>query len=120
MNRKPFQQRSGFVWRELFLGLAILAFILQLFPMTVSWVYSIFDIRNWSSWAWFLFFCVVCIGLCLMEYGSEFFADIRRRHTESVSITPKTAADVKKERKNRAEERERAKQIREARQRRIW
>jgi hypothetical protein len=119
---KRFRRRSGIAYLEALLVLSILVLVLQMSPVMLPFL----DVRNWSSWGWFAFFAMACIGLCLLEYGAEPLSDFRiyvSRLTRDES-TSKAEAHAMQEKlqakKRRMEEREQLKRMKEAQRRRIY
>lgn len=109
------QGRSGFPWLELFLVIAVLSLVLQLFPTLWRGTVGALDLRNWSRSVWIAANVILLLMLVAIRYLPTMILDWRERRVR------KTASQaVLEKQKKMKDQREQIERLRQARKRRIY
>ena len=115
MKRLSYQQRSGFVWLELLLALAMLALLVQLFPQVGRFALWALDVRNWPRSVWFIGNLGILLLLVGLRFGPQLVEEWKsRRDRLAVEATQKHRQQELKE------QREALERLKQAQRRRIY
>ena len=70
---------TGFPRLEQLLALALIALVLQLFPVIATTVFAALDFRAWSRTTWFTANLLVLLGLVGARFGPELYGEWQAR-----------------------------------------
>jgi hypothetical protein len=86
------QHHWGLARLELLLVLAVVAFLLQLFPPLSAVILTAIDIRNWPRSVWFAVTCLLLLSLLAVRFGPDVYKDYRQRRARSAAERTKKMA----------------------------